>query len=86
MGDELTVESALAELREIFPKAGLNIYTSTYEIDAANNVRREVKIVITEYMTGEPKRFYGQTLADCMAQVRAWAKERGDERAVKGGE
>lgn len=68
----VTVESALAELREMFPRqdASIEFYTSG-----------QVHIDIWQYREDEeslPTRdnfFDSDTLADCMAQVREWKEE-----------
>jgi hypothetical protein len=78
---ETTVEAALAELREMFPKAGLHVYVTAYTIGAENtenNIHKHVEVVVTEHMTGKPKRFYGQSLTDCMAQVRSATRTEGE--------
>lgn len=58
---ETTVESCLAELREMFPDQDYEVKFGNWE--------SPVTIVTWREMTS--KTFYGANLADCMAQVRA---------------
>jgi Lar family restriction alleviation protein len=76
---ETTVETALVELREMFPKTFIRV-RSTTEIeyneyaDKASYRERHAYVLIMKH--GE---FSAQTLADCMAQVRAATRTEGDQ-------
>jgi hypothetical protein len=75
---ETTVETALVELREMFPKTFIRV-RSTTEIeyneyaDKASYRERHAYVLIMKH--GE---FSAQTLADCMAQVRAATRTEGE--------
>jgi hypothetical protein len=63
---ELTVESCLAELRELFPAEqhiGIRITLGWF---APNNTEKLARIVVSRY------EWFGKTLNEAMAQVRAW--------------
>jgi hypothetical protein len=67
---ETTVEAALAELREIFPrKKRVKVGASFSVINLISEVTCRVQVGNTLYMAA--------TLADCMAQVRAAAQREG---------
>lgn len=70
---DITVEEALRELREMFPKAGLRVYAKAYSLEP-NSVQRLAEVFIHLTMVDIHK-FRAQTMADCLAQVREW-KER----------
>lgn len=72
---KLTVEDCLKELREMWPNCSAEIINGTamgfYKQPEA---WVEVAVITTDYkIHGE--RAKGNTLDDCMAQVRAWHKE-----------
>jgi hypothetical protein len=75
---ETTVEACLVELREMFPKTFIRV-RSTTEIeyneyaDKASYRERHAYVLIMKH--GE---FSAQTLADCMAQVRAATRTEGE--------
>lgn len=83
MADELTVESALKELREMFPlNPWLRIGTSA--ISAGDKAAiYEAEVVVT---AGEYKRFSARShdaalaLTEAMAQVRSWHAEQESKR------
>jgi hypothetical protein len=62
---EITVEAALAELREMFPRRYVSIKHYWSHADAVPGLRYLIGIE----SAGNWKE---QSLADCMAQVRAW--------------
>lgn len=71
------VESALAELQEMFPDTTLQVDISawhwTKDGDAAD-FETEAKVVVGfEHC----KTFYALTLSEAMAQVRKWKEEKG---------
>ena len=84
---DLSDESVLVELREtfrgkpIFIRHDLDFYPADCQ-DGPETVKA-VTIKIG-YLRSEPKFKSTRSLSDCMDQVRAWAKERDDDRAVKG--
>jgi hypothetical protein len=75
---ETTVETALVELREMFPKTFIRVRSTTeieYNeyVDKASYRERHAYVLIMKH--GE---FSAQTLADCMAQVRAATRTEGE--------
>jgi len=76
MSDELTVESALAQLREMFPHSWFQLTVN------ANYDRNSYQLRMPDFKN--IKEFVGPTLEHIVNVVRAWAKERDDDRAVKG--
>ena len=66
---EITVEDALKELREMFPKRWITITASTHSA-RANSIKVSWTISVNQLVDD----FEAATLADCMDQVRAWHK------------
>lgn len=66
---ELTVEQALAELREMFPKRWIAITATIYSA-RAHSVKVNWTISIDQVVDD----LEGATLIECMAQARAWRK------------
>jgi hypothetical protein len=70
---DTTVEAALAELREIFPHTFVRV-NDTAEYSQATGLAFHVCGVAV----GMEAVFHGETLADCMAQVRAATRTEGE--------
>jgi hypothetical protein len=78
---ETTVESALSELRKMFPSNFIRVRTvieRAFDEKAGEEFDREHRAWILVMNRGE---FHGSTLADCMAQVRATRREGEGEKA-----
>lgn len=67
----VTVESCLAELREMFP--GKVIFLKD-EIEwwAEDSEPCRATVIGIDYPPSNQKKFTGDSLSECMAQVRAW--------------
>jgi hypothetical protein len=74
---DTTVEAALAELREIFPHTFVRV-NDTAEYSQATGLAFHVCGVAV----GMEAVFHGETLADCMAQVRAATHTEGSEKSL----
>jgi hypothetical protein len=68
---ETTVEAALAELREMFPRKKRIEIGASFSVLNPDEITCRVQVTNTIYMAG--------TLADCMAQVRAARTEEGEK-------
>lgn len=81
MGDELTVEEALEELREMFPDMTLQVDVSAwYWRKDGDDAEAERDTKITVGLFGGSKVFHAATSSDCMAQVRAFKQSQEQER------
>jgi len=74
MADEYTVESALTELREWFPGEIFKVETEeAVRMDETGKHARMRKSALILQVTRGLEGFYtGETLDDCMAQVKKW--------------
>lgn len=68
MADELTVESALKELREMFPRYKYFLLSVS---EGAPRSPYEIRIGSAYYSAGV-RSFYADTLPEAVAQVRSW--------------
>jgi len=75
---DITVEQALAELREMFPVTKERTWMIEVGIqDLASDffVGRSIQRYVVSLREGDHV-FYGESLADCLAQVRQWKESR----------
>lgn len=72
----MTVEVALAKLRETFPKGHLRAEVSATEADTGDDPHAEstsyAAITISRASERGAKSFRGLTLADCVEQAKNW--------------
>lgn len=69
MDTEITVESCLAELREMFPEHQYIRIKTACSWFGEGEPDTLTRIIVTKY------EWAAKTLADCMAQVRKWKEE-----------
>lgn len=67
----MTVEAVVAELHDLYGRRRI----ASFKVQQCEVARQDgvVKSSAMIALTSHSKYFYGATLADCMAQVRAWA-------------
>jgi len=71
---EITVEEALAQLREMFPGKAVFLKDEVEWWEEDKTPCRAVVIGI-DYPPSNQKTFTDDTLTDCMAQIRKWKEE-----------
>lgn len=82
MSDELTVESCLEELREMFPDMTLQVDISAWHWRKdGDDAEAERDTKITVGLFGGSKVFHAATSSDCMAQVRAYKQSQAKEQS-----
>lgn len=80
--EELTVEEALKELREMFP--GKEIFLKD-EIEwwAEDSEPCRATVLGIDYPPSNKKEFRGDSLAECVDEVRKWHKVQSQEQQTK---
>lgn len=76
MGETMTIEQVLRELREIFPKGHLRADYGATLVDKGDDPEGEsssfAMVVVSRATEHGAKSFRGVTLFDCMMEVRKW--------------
>jgi hypothetical protein len=74
MSDEITVEQALKDLREVFPHGGtISVDVGASQFDDGDCLT-DCSIVVQRAAVNSAKRWRGDSLTECMANVHAWKR------------
>lgn len=71
MSEAKMIKEALEELRQLFPTGSISIDTGATQFDDGDSLTN-CSIVVQSAAVNSAKRWRGDSVADCMAQVRAW--------------